>query len=158
MNQIPIDEMFVAKVWVKCPFCRDEVSKLRPCTYWHDAKDIKTNVCVECAESVKGLKYLQLQYPTPSVDVRFELLPVYKSPLDPRYINERSYKAKVFLGDWSFTVWPKSSRLSVLEDKKTPDFEKSYDNTFQVWFALKEIFEKGADSTDTTKFKKGKWK
>lgn len=141
--------------WVQCPFCDEEFTKLRPCNYWQNGKDVQSFICIECAETVKGLTYLAFQYPIPGVDVRREILPLYKPPLDQKYLSERSYKAVVSYGDWSFMVWPRSSRLSVLENKKSPDEERNYDNCYQVWFALKSTFEKGREDLE---IKKGKWK
>lgn len=127
--------------WIKCPLCSDEVNRLRPCTFWAPVKST-SNVCVECAETVKGLTFLAGKYPIPGIDVETSLLPLYQK-MPQKYRSERSYKARVFIGDWGFMVWPESTSLSVLEDRKSPDQKKQYDNTHQVWFALKKQFEEG---------------
>lgn len=142
--------------WVKCPFCDDEVSKLRPCLYWNPGEQ-KSNVCVECAETAKGLTYIAASYPAFGIDVRPELMPMYQR-LHPKYITESSYKAYVTYGDLSFMVWKEGTSLAVLEERESPDLKKNYNNTFQVWFAIKNIIEKGSTKIDETKFKKGGWK
>lgn len=142
--------------WIKCPFCDDEVTRLRPCGYWVPVETV-SHVCVECAESVKGLPYLAMRYPIPGVDVAMSLMPVYEK-LPKRFISERSYKARVFYQDWGFMVWPDGSHLYVLEDRKAPDQKKSYDNTFQVWFALKKQFETGREEVETLPSRKGGWR
>lgn len=142
--------------WVKCPFCDDEVTALRPCVYWQNGREQKSHVCVECAESVKGLTYLAGTYPIPGVDVVPSLMPVYEK-LPRRYVTERSYKATVTYGnDWGFMVWPQGTSLIVLESRKTPDQKKDYNNTFQVWFAIKQAFEQGRKEEEAPS--KGGWK
>lgn len=141
--------------WIKCPLCDDEVNRLRPCKFWAPI-ETSSNVCIECAETVKGLTYLAATYPIPGVDVERSLLPPYDR-LPEKYFSERSYKARVSLGGWGFVVWPETSRLSVLEDRKTPDQKKQYDNCYQVWFALKKQFDHGAVD-DVVETKKGGWK
>lgn len=128
--------------WVRCPFCDDEVTKLKPCTYW-DPKQVTSHVCFECGESVKGLTYMAGQFPILGVDVIRELRPAYRNLPAGYQETERAWQAQVVYGEWSFLVWPEASRLFVLEGMKPPDTKKSYDNTFQVWFAIKKQFEEG---------------
>ncbi len=144
--------------WIVCPFCADEVSKLRPCNYWNDlGKEVKTHICVECAESVKGLFYLAQKVIIPGVEVAITT-PDYISKLKFKFTLPKNDIAKVSYGSMSYRVSVKGSRLAVLRDGKSADQEKSYDNTFQVWFSLKSQLEKGDDIEETqTKVKKGKW-
>ncbi len=128
-------------IWTKCPFCGDEVTRLRPCVYYTETTQVGY-ICVECAESVKGLTYMAINYPIPGAQVTRELMPLYKK-LATKYINEHSYKALVDYGDWGFMVWPRGGKMFALEKGKTPDQEKVYDNTFQVWFALQKHFRDG---------------
>lgn len=133
--------------FVKCPFCDDEVTKLRPCEYWQGEEQRRSFVCIECAETVKGLTYLAGQYPIPGVDVIAVLHPVYKK-LDTKFVTEHSYMAHVTYGNWTYMVWRKGNRLAVLEKNDSPENQKDYDNTFQVWFAIKSNFEKSPDKEE----------
>jgi len=144
-------------VWIKCPFCDDEVTKLRPCGYWRDnGQQVQSSVCVECAETVKGLTFMAGFYPIPGVDVSVDT-PEYISKIGLMGL-ERSNIAKVFYGAMVFRVEPKGPRLSVLRQGGSPDQEKTYDNTHQVWFALKNEFEKGDEiEKETKQVKKGSW-
>jgi len=143
--------------WIKCPFCDDEVSKLRPCVFWNPTEQ-KSYICVECAETVKGLTYIAASYPHSGIDVKSELIPIYEK-VHPKYITENSYRAYVVYGDLSFMVWKDGTSLAVLEKRQSPDMKKNYNNTYQVWFAIKNEIEKGQTTEiDETKFKKGGWK
>lgn len=142
--------------WVKCPFCDDEVSRLRPCRYWREGREVCDLVCLECAESAKGFLYLAGKFPLEGVDVSLELMPIYKK-MDPKYTSEKSFKAKIFYGEWIFWAYPRTSRMVILEDRKTPDLEKTYENTFQAWFAIKNIFENGKVEEEEKPKKKKTW-
>ena len=142
--------------WVACPQCSEEVSKLRPCVYWEKGAQCLGSVCLECAESVKGLTFLAQKFPAPGVDLTFELLPV-ASRMGTKYITEKSYRAKVAYGNWFFWVYAKGQHLATLEDRKSPDQEKLYDNTFQVWMALKTKFEKGDAGDELLPLPKKTW-
>lgn len=42
--------------FIKCPLCREEWNRLRPCSYIQDGRTIGTYVCVTCAESIQSIE------------------------------------------------------------------------------------------------------
>lgn len=41
--------------WVTCPLCRQEWTKLKPCSYFEGGRTVVTYVCVLCGESVQSI-------------------------------------------------------------------------------------------------------
>lgn len=146
--------------WIPCPFCDDEVSKLRPCNYWdRQGRPAVSHVCVECAETVKGLTFLAAKYQTAGVDVEI-ITPIYIQKLNPGDAFMRSRIAKITYGSLVFNVCVKGASIAVLQVNKSPDQERLYNNTYQAWFATMKILENGeaVDDNSAPEIKKGKWK
>lgn len=146
--------------WVMCPFCDDEVSKLRPCHYWdRQSRPVVSHVCVECAETVKGLTFLAAKYEVSGVDVEI-ITPLYIQKLNADDMLARSKTAKITYGGIVFDICVKGAGIAVLRAGQAPDQEKLYNNTYQAWFATMKILENGEaiDDDSQTEFKKGKWK
>ena len=59
-------------VWVKCPSCDGEWTKLKPCPFfWFDErgrKDDVTHMCIDCAETVRGLMFCTRNWPLKDPD------------------------------------------------------------------------------------------
>lgn len=146
--------------WIQCPLCEDEVNRLRPCQYWNKTgRSQISHICVECAESVKGLTYLAAKYNLPGVDVSVRV-PVYIANLRLEGTLERANTAQIIYGGIVFNAASKASRIGVLRAGQAPDQEKIYDNTYQAWFATTKILENGEAADQETEFplEKGKWK
>lgn len=127
--------------WVLCPFCDLECPRLRPCVYYQGGRPIVTNVCVNCAETPDGLQYMALVHKIPGVSVDVERLPAF-SKLHEKYHSHTQLLATVSYGSQTFKVQCKGVGLAMRRSNQAEDLAKHYDNTFQVWYAIKNELER----------------
>lgn len=144
---------FENRKWVKCPICQEERTKLRPCFFKNRGKGGWTNVCVECAESLKSIKQIVNRYP---VEKPFENWPdewlsivlsdpvIHKGVSFPRTIQ---VTIKVYPGDISeesivfhWRLHSESMRI-VIFDKKENMRVETLENIFQAWMWCREKIE-----------------
>lgn len=52
-----------AEPWAVCPSCDEEWSKLRECFWFEEQKRQTSSICVQCAESLKGFKWITETWP-----------------------------------------------------------------------------------------------
>jgi len=125
--------------WVICPFCDEEWTRLKTCDYYRDGKPAESSVCVECAESVKGLPTLSHVFPIPGAKIH-----VNETAISRKYGFVRDMTATVFYGAQSFLV---RTRGGWLEVQFGPEETKRYPNTYQTWLAIKARIEGGENSS-----------
>lgn len=134
--------------WVKCPMCDDEWTKLRPCVYYWGTKPTKTHVCADCAETAEGLQYLALLHKIPGVKVEVERHKNFVR-LDPKYHFKSQLIATVSYGAMKWIAKSKATGMTLREANKPEDMAKFYDNTFQVWYAIKHELEKDPEPVES---------
>jgi hypothetical protein len=126
--------------WQRCPLCEEEWGKLRGCIFYRHGDQECSWVCVECAESVKSLYQISVQFPIPGSDTMLCESPFFKQVLRQKGLAIARWNyAVVTYGAMRFVLRSKPMGMTVTTKTET----SHYDNVFQAWFAIKAMIEKG---------------
>ena len=55
--------------WAVCPSCKEQWTKLKPCSFKWDGKWTRDALCVQCGETVKAIHHVADRFPIMGVDI-----------------------------------------------------------------------------------------